>query len=171
MLNSFLAAALELRSGISAGVAPKSTGPDLVRALSTLQFLDYLGIRLDSTRVGDAAFVVNLVTPDNGGTFVVELSNSTLTSLQGFQSSTPDLTLTLDRTDLEQAMIGTVPLQQMVAEGTAVIDGDPSVLTTLAGMLTEFDPTFAIMPGTTPGGAPVPADAFQYRDLGDSSGG
>ena len=45
------------------------------------------------------------------------------------------------------------------------------MLTALAGMLTEFEPTFAIMPGTIPSGAPVPADAFQYRDLGDSSGG
>jgi hypothetical protein len=45
------------------------------------------------------------------------------------------------------------------------------VLTALAGMLTEFDPTFAIMPGTIAGSAPVPADAFQHRDLGDSSGG
>lgn len=169
--NSFLAAALELRSGIPTGATPKSTGPDLVRALSTLQFLDYLGIRLDSSRAGDAAFVVNLITPDTGETFVVELSNATLTSLRGFQSSAPDLTLTLDRTDLENAMIGIAPLQQQVAQGTATVQGDPSVLTALAGMLTEFDPTYAIMPGTIPGGAPVPADAFQYRDLGDSSGG
>ena len=169
--NSFLAAALELRSGIPSGAAPKSTGPDLVRALSTLQFLDYLGIRLDSSQVGDASFVMNLVTPDVGETFVVELSNGTLTSLQGFVSDSPDLTLTLDRADLENAMIGVVPLTQQVADGTAVLEGDPSVLLSLAGMLTQFDPTFAIMPGTIPGGAPVPADAFAHRDLGDSSGG
>ncbi len=169
--NSFLAAALELRSGIPAGAAPNSTGPDLVRALSTLQFLDYLGIRLDSAAVGDAAFVMNLVTPDNGERFVVELSNGTLTSLQGFLSSTPDLTLTINRADLEKAMIGVVPLQQQVASGTAVLEGDASILLTLAGVLTQFEPTFAIMPGTTPDAAAVPADAFAYRDLGDSTGG
>ena len=169
--NSFLAAALELRSGIPTGVAPKSTGPDLVRALSTLQFLDYLGIRLDSSAVGDVNFVMNLVTPDNGETFVVELSNRTLTSLQGFLSSTPDLTLTIDRTDLEKTMIGVVPLQQQVASGAAVLEGDPTILLTLAGVLTQFEPTFAIMPGSTPDAAAVPADAFAYRDLGDSSGG
>ena len=169
--NSFLAAALELRSGIPTGVAPKSTGPDLVRALSTLQFLDYLGIRLDSSAVGDVTFVMNLVTPDNGETFVVELSNRTLTSLQGFLSSTPDLTLTIDRTDLEKTMIGVVPLQQQVASGAAVLEGDPTILLTLAGVLTQFEPTFAIMPGSTPDAAAVPADAFAYRDLGDSSGG
>jgi alkyl sulfatase BDS1-like metallo-beta-lactamase superfamily hydrolase len=169
--NSFLAAALELRSGIPTGTPPKSTGPDMVRALSTLQFLDYLGIRLDSTLVGDASFVMNLITPDNGESFVVELSNGALTSLQGFVADDPDLTLTLDRADLEDAMIGRVPLQQQVAEGTAVLTGDASILLTLAGALTQFEPNFAIMPGTTPGAEAVPADAFAYRDLGDSSGG
>jgi len=68
-------------------------------------------------------------------------------------------------------MIGVVPLQQQVADGTAVLEGEPTVLLTLAGMLTEFEPNFAIMPGTTPGGSALPADAFASRDLGDSSGG
>ena len=169
--NSFLAAALELRSGIPSGASPKTTGPDLVRALSTLQFLDYLGIRLDSAAVGEAAFVMNLRTPDNGEDFVVELSNGTLTSLQGFLADDPDITLTINRTDLENAMIGIAPLQQQVAAGTAVIEGDPTILLTLASALTQFEPTFAIMPGTTPDTAAVPADAFAYRDLADSSGG
>ena len=169
--NSFLAAALELRSGIPSGVAPKSTGPDLVRALSTQQFLDYLGIRLDSSKVGDASFVMNLITPDNDESFVVELSNGTLTSLQGFVAEAADLTLTINRSDLEKAMIGVVPLQQQVVDGTATLEGDPTPLLTLAEVLTQFEPTFAIMPGTTPGTAAVPADAFVYRDLGDSSGG
>ena len=171
MRNSFLAAALELRSGIPSGASPKTTGPDLVRALSTLQFLDYLGIRLDSAAVGEAAFVMNLRTPDNGEDFVVELSNGTLTSLQGFLADDPDITLTINRTDLENAMIGIAPLQQQVAAGTAVIEGDPTILLTLASALTQFEPTFAIMPGTTPDTAAVPADAFAYRDLADSSGG
>jgi alkyl sulfatase BDS1-like metallo-beta-lactamase superfamily hydrolase len=169
--NSFLAAALELRSGIPTGAAPKSTGPDLVRALSTLQFLDYLGIRLDSAAVGDAAFVLNLVTPDNGERFVVELSNGTLTSLEGFLAESPDLTLTIDRADLERAMTGEAPLVEQVSAGTAVLEGDPSILLALAGMLRSFTPDFAIMPGTTASEAAVPADAFAYRDLGDSTGG
>lgn len=169
--NSFLAAALELRSGIPSGTAPKSTGPDMVRALSTLQFLDYLGIRLDSQKAGDAAFVMNLITPDNGETFVVELSNGALTSLQGFTADEPDLTLTINRSDLEEAMIGTAPLQQQIADGTAVLTGDASILLTLAGALTQFTPDFAIMPGTTSAAEAVPADAFAYRDLADSSGG
>jgi len=52
-----------------------------------------------------------------------------------------------------------------------VLEGDPTILLTLAGVLTQFEPTFAIMPGTIAETAAVPADAFAYRDLGDSSGG
>lgn len=168
--NSFLAAAYELRSGIPTGAAPKSTGPDMVRALSTLQFLDYLGIRLDSSKVGDQAFTMNILTPDNGEKFVVELSNGTLTSLEGFLADAPNITLTINRSDLENAMIGTHPLLEQVQTGTAVIEGDPSILLNLAGALTQFEPNFAIMPGTNPGAPAVPADAFCYRDLGDSAG-
>ena len=83
MRNSFLAAALELRSGIPEGASPKSGGPDVIRALGTSQFLDFLGIRLDTAKAGDAAWTINLITPDNGEQFVVELSNGTLTNLAG----------------------------------------------------------------------------------------
>lgn len=168
--NSFLAAALELRSGIPSGAAPKSTGPDMVRALSTLQFLDYLGIRLDSSKIGDAAFTMNLISPDVDERFVVELSNGALTSLQGFTAEHPDLTLTINRSDLEEAMIGTTPLMQQIESGTAVLTGDASILATLAAALTQFEPNFAIMPGTTSDQHAVPADAFAYRDMGETYG-
>ena len=169
--NSFLAGALELRSGIPTGAAPKSTGPDLVRALSTLQFLDYLGIRMDPSRVGDTAFVINLITPDNGESFVVELSNSTLTSLQGFLAEAPDLTLTINRSDLELAMTGAAPLAEQVADGRALLDGDPRVLQQLAGLLVHFEMGFEILPGTGTAHLSPDLDDFAQDPLGDSAGG
>ena len=169
--NSFLAAALELRSGLPDGSFPKSTGPDIVRSVSTSQFLDLLGIRLDPERAQDASFTINLITPDNGEQFVVELSNGTLTSLEGFLADDPDLTITLDRADLEQAMIGTKPLQEQLTDGAAQVEGDPSVLLTLAGMLVHFAPTFEIMPGTKGPDVPVDNDPFTQEPLADSAGG
>ncbi|MGD9954937.1 MAG: alkyl/aryl-sulfatase [Candidatus Nanopelagicales bacterium] len=169
--NSFLAAALELRSGIPQGVAPNTSGPDLIRALGTGQFLDFLGIRLDPAKAQGDSFVVNLVTPDNGEKYVVELSNGTLTSLAGFVSDTADLTITLDRTDIEDAMIGIRPLQQQVAAGTASLEGDASVLARLAQMLVTFQLGFEMLPGT--GGVPAPTadDPFAQPPFGDSTGG
>jgi alkyl sulfatase BDS1-like metallo-beta-lactamase superfamily hydrolase len=169
--SCFLAAALELRSGMSGASSPKSMGPDVTRAVSTGQFLDLLGIRLDPKRAQEASFTINLITPDNGQQFVVELSNGTLTSLEGFLADDPDLTITLDRADLEQAMTGTKPLQQQLTDGTAQVEGDPSVLVTLGEMLVHFTPTFEIMPGTRRPDTPVDDDPFTQEALADSAGG
>jgi len=168
--NSFLAAALELRSGIPEGAAPHSSGPDLIRALSTGQFLDFLGIRLDPLKADGIAFTANLVTPDNGEKYVIELSNGTLTNLEGFLADDPDLTITINRSDLELAMMGAAPLMEQVADGRAVLEGDASVLQTLASLLVHFELGFEIMPGT--GGTKLsPAqDPFAQEPLADSAG-
>jgi alkyl sulfatase BDS1-like metallo-beta-lactamase superfamily hydrolase len=169
--NSFLAAALELRSGISSRATPKSTGPDVLRAVTTSQFLDLLGVRLDPERAQELSFTLNLITPDNGEQFVIELSNGTLTNLPGFVAEDPDLTMIIDRSDLERAMMGTAPLQQQIADGTARIDGEASVLGKLGELLVHFEPTFEIMPGTAVAPATSEEDPFTQEPLGDSAGG
>ena len=45
---------------------------------------------------------INLVTPDNGEKYAIELSNATLTNIKGEQAKKPDLTITLNRTDLDR---------------------------------------------------------------------
>ena len=169
--NSFLAAALELRSGIPQGASPKSAGPDMIRALTTGQFLDFLGIRLESAAAEGHAFVINVVTPDNGEQFVVELSNSTLTNVAGFQAEDADLTMTVDRDDLEQAMTGAESLQQLVADGRAQLDGDAGVLQVLAASMVHFEPGFEMMPGTGRAHLGRPMEDFEAEPLGDSAGG
>ncbi|KJL38258.1 Metallo-beta-lactamase superfamily protein [Microbacterium ginsengisoli] len=161
--NSFLAAAFELRSGIPEGQTANATSPDLVRALSTQQFLDYLAIRLDSTAAGEARGILNLRVTDIGEEFVVEVSNGTLTSVEGFQSASPDATLTVTRAALEDLMVGATTAPELLAAGRATLEGDPSAFLALGGALVEFAPGFPIMPGTTPSGPAVPADGFGYH--------
>ena len=152
--NSFLAGALELRSGIPAGLPPKSVSPDMIRAMDTGLWLDYLAILLDSRKAEGAAFRINLVTPDNGERFAVELSNSVLTSIAGQQARNADLTITVNRADLEQVMMQQATFQQLAAGGKARFEGDPAVFGRLLSMLVQFDPAFEILPGTkVPAGA------------------
>jgi alkyl sulfatase BDS1-like metallo-beta-lactamase superfamily hydrolase len=146
--NSFLAAAYELRSGIPQGETVNSSSPDVIRAMSTELFLNFLGIRMDSRKAEGIRFTINVITPDNGEKFLVELENATLTNIKGFQADEPDLTLTINRSDLEQTMVGTNTLEAQIAEGTAKVDGDMSILKQLASTMVEFDPRFEIMPGT-----------------------
>lgn len=146
--NSFLAGAYELRSGIPTGASPKSSGPDVVRAMSTELFLDFLGIRMDSRKAAGMELTINLITPDNGEKFAIELSNATLTNIKGYQASDPDLTLTINRKDLDQTMMGAKTLEAQIQDGTAKVEGDVGVLQKLASTLVDFDIGFEIMPGT-----------------------
>ena len=146
--NSFLAAAYELRSGIPQGETADSSSPDVIRAMSTELFLNFLGIRMDSRKAEGMRFTINLITPDNGEKFLIELENATLTNIQGFLADKPDLTLTINRSDLEQTMMGAKTLEAQIADGTAKVEGDAGVLKKLASTMVDFDPRFEIMPGT-----------------------
>jgi len=146
--NSYLAAAYELRSGIPQGKTASSSSPDVIRAMDTEMFLNFLGIRMDSRKAEGMRFTINLITPDNGGKFLIEMENATLTNLPGFLAKNPDLTLTIKRTDLEQAMMGKTTLEQQIASGTAKAEGNLKVLQQLASTIVDFDPRFEIMPGT-----------------------
>jgi alkyl sulfatase BDS1-like metallo-beta-lactamase superfamily hydrolase len=146
--NAFLAGAYELRSGIPGGASPKTSGPDMIRAMSTGLFLDFLGIRMDSKKAVGKAFKINLVTPDNGEKYLVELSNETLTNIEGYTADDANLTITIDRADLEQTMMGAKKLADQIKDGTAKLEGDPEVLTQLGSMMVDFELGFEILPGT-----------------------
>ena len=146
--NSFLAGAYELRNGIPSGASPKTSGPDMISAMSTELWLDFLAIRLDSKKADGTEFIINLVTPDNGEKFVVELSNATLTNIVGFQAEDADLTVTIDRADLEKTMMGVVSMDEQIKAGKAKLVGDRKPIDQLKSMLVQFDIGFEILPGT-----------------------
>ena len=146
--NSFLGAAYELRNGMPPGTPPKSSGPDLIRGMPTELWLNSLAISLDSKKVAGKKSVINLVTPDNGEKFVVELSNSALTNIKGQQAKNPDLTITLNRTDLNSVMGGSKTFDQLITEKKAKFDGNRQVFEDLRSSLTSFTPDFELMPGT-----------------------
>ena len=159
--NSFLAGAYELRSGIPQGQTGNSASPDVMRAMSTELFLNFLGIRMDSRRAEGMRFTINLITPDNGEKFIVEMENATLTNIKGFLADRPDLTLTINRSDLELTMTGVKTLEAQIADGTAKVQGDASILKQLASVMVDFDPRFEIMPGTKGAGVVARQDPYE----------
>jgi alkyl sulfatase BDS1-like metallo-beta-lactamase superfamily hydrolase len=163
--NSFLAGAYELRTGIPQGETASSSSPDVIRAMSTKLFLNFLGIRMDSRKAEGMRFTMNLITPDNGEKFIVELENATLTNIKGYLASKPDLTLTINRSDLELTMIGAKSLEAQIADGTAKLQGDASILKQLASTMVVFDPRFEIMPGTKAARVAENEDPYEARDL------
>jgi alkyl sulfatase BDS1-like metallo-beta-lactamase superfamily hydrolase len=146
--NSFLAGAFELRSGIPEGASPDTSGPDMIAAMSTELFLDFIGIRMDSKRAKGMEFTINLITPDNGEKFAIELSNATFTNVEGFLNENPDLAITIDRSDLSNIMMGQKSFAASIEDGTAQVEGNVEIIAQLASTLVTFEIGFEVLPGT-----------------------
>ena len=162
--NAFLAGAYELRSGIPEGNPPKSLTPDMILGMSTGLFLDFLGVMMDSKKAEDFEFTINLATPDNGEKFVIELSNATLTNIEGYQDENADLSIIIDRTELEKVMTGEKSFIAQIEDGTARAKGDLNVLNQLAPSMVHFDMFFEILPGTK---VPSPAEESNPFEVGE----
>jgi alkyl sulfatase BDS1-like metallo-beta-lactamase superfamily hydrolase len=171
--NSFLAAAFELRNGFPRNFSSDTINPDTLRAMSTDLLLDFMGIRLDSRKAAGLAFVINLSTPDNGEQYVIEMSNSTLTNSKGFHSPTADLSMTINRSDLELIMSGLSTFPQLAEEGKLKLEGDASIIGKLQAVLVKFSADFEIMPGTSPLKHPQTGDheLFEQPEAANSAGG
>ncbi len=150
--NAFLSGAFELRNGIPAGASPKTSGPDVIKAMDTGLWLDFLGIRIVGEKAVGIEFKVNLITPDNGEKYLIELSNSTLNNIEGFTDSEADLEITINRSDLNLVMMGVKSMDEMISDGTAKTKGNVEVINQLKSIMIHFDLRFEILPGTVPVG-------------------
>jgi alkyl sulfatase BDS1-like metallo-beta-lactamase superfamily hydrolase len=171
--NSFLGAAYELRHGMPKGTPPKSSGPDMIRAMTTELWLNSLAISMDSRKAEGMKFVINLVTPDNKEKFIVELSNSALTNIKGQQAKNANLTITVNRADLEQVMAGKASFDELIQAGKAKFDGDRKPFDQLRSTLTRFTPDFEMMPGTKsePTKPRMVKDPMEAQELAHPAGG
>jgi alkyl sulfatase BDS1-like metallo-beta-lactamase superfamily hydrolase len=136
-----------------------------VRALTTEQWLDAVGIRVDSQKADEMDFTINFVTPDNDQKFIIEMSGGTLTNIKGYQAEKPDLTITINRSDLEAVMVGELKFDGQIEAGKAKLDGNTDVYEQLKATLVQFDPLFEIMPGTKGETAGEIDDALFEQDV------
>jgi len=170
--NCFLAGAFELRHGKPSGASPE-IGPDLVRGMSTGLWLDFLGVRLDVSKAEGKHFIINFITPDNDEKYLIELSNSALTNIEGVQSPKADLTITVNRSDLEDILMGKTSFDDKIKEGKAKLKGNRKPYDELGNMLTTFTMEFELIPGTLPDATAAPAKGhpFKQKAPASSSGG
>ncbi|WP_299948867.1 alkyl sulfatase dimerization domain-containing protein [uncultured Ruegeria sp.] len=169
--NSFLGAAYELRNGIPQGATIETTGPDTIRAMETSMWLDFIAIRVNSAKAADMEFVINLSIPDRDENIVVEMSNATLTHIVDQTAPNADLSISLNRADLEKVMTGERKLTELLAEGTAQSEGNTDLVAKLASTLDQFDLGFELMPGTGAAELTPQANDFAQPPLANSNGG
>jgi alkyl sulfatase BDS1-like metallo-beta-lactamase superfamily hydrolase len=142
--NFYLTGAKELREGVQKLPTPNTASPDTVRAMSLALFFDYLGVRLNTEKAGDAKMTLNFdFGPD--GKYLVQLENGVLNNTADKQASDADATVTLTRDSLNSIALGETTLDKATADGTVKVAGDAAKLTQLVGMLDNFEFWFNIV--------------------------
>jgi alkyl sulfatase BDS1-like metallo-beta-lactamase superfamily hydrolase len=148
MRNVFLSSAQELRNGAPAVAAPRGTTPSLARAMTTTQWWDAVATRVDSGLADGTDFTINFSSPDTQQNFVVEMSGGTLTNIEGYLSDDADVTITMNRSDLETVIMGQKTLASQLQAGVGMVTGNQAVLLELSSVLVTFNSSFEVMPGT-----------------------
>jgi len=148
MRNVFLSSAQELRNGAPAVAAARGTSPSLARAMTTTQWWDAVATRVDSSLADGMNFTINFSSPDTQQNFVVEMSGGTLSNIEGYLSDEADVTITMDRSDLETVIMGQETLGSQLQAGVGTLAGNQAVLLQLSSVLVIFDSSFEVMPGT-----------------------
>jgi alkyl sulfatase BDS1-like metallo-beta-lactamase superfamily hydrolase len=141
--NFYLSAATELRNGVRDLPTPNTASADSVRAMEMPLFFDYLGMRLNGAKAGDRRSTLVCVLPDLEESWTLMLRHGTLSHRQGADPGA-DATLTIDRTDLNEVILGKGKLADLIQSGKAEIDGDPRALHDLLDLLDEFEFWFNI---------------------------
>lgn len=143
--NFYLTGAQELRNGVAELPTPNTASPDTVRAMSLGLFFDYLGVRLNREKAGDAHITLNFDFGEKDGKYLVELENGVLNNTAGVQADKPDATITLTRDSLNSIALGETTLDKAVADGNVKVTGDSAKLGQLVSMLDTFKFWFNIV--------------------------
>ncbi|MBS1678812.1 MAG: MBL fold metallo-hydrolase [Actinobacteria bacterium] len=142
--NFYLSGATELRQGVLDLPAPNASSPDNVTAMTTELFWDFLGMRLNGAAAGDRRLTLVCKLPDVEETWTLMLRHGTL-SHRPDDDDEADATVTIDRSALNRVILGAAKLDDLLADGTAKIDGDAQALHDLLGLLDEFEFWFNIV--------------------------
>jgi alkyl sulfatase BDS1-like metallo-beta-lactamase superfamily hydrolase len=142
--NFYLTGAQELRKGVAKLPTPNTASPDTVRAMSMDMVLDYLSVRLNRAKAGNAGAKLNF---DLGGSerYVVELSNGVINHTPGIQAKDADATITLSKDTLSNIMLKTVTLDDAIKAGDVKISGKEAKLKELMSYLDNFEFWFNIV--------------------------
>ncbi|MDO6581542.1 alkyl sulfatase C-terminal domain-containing protein [Photobacterium sp. 2_MG-2023] len=87
---------------------------------------------------------LNFVFPDRDERYLLELENSHLNNIKGQQSDNADVTITINRSDMDNMLIKQQSFQQLLQDGKVTTQGNVQAFGQLMGMMDEFPFWFKI---------------------------
>lgn len=143
--NAYLQGAHELRNGVNAGSGARIVSPDLIAAMPTSLYFDYLGVNLDPGRAAPEKMTLQWKFKDSGESFLVNVENATLTHLPGESHDAPDATVVLDRAVLDDLMMRKTGFDEALRSGRITVTGNEGKFLAFTGLFDTPTPGFPII--------------------------
>lgn len=135
--NFFLSGASELRAGVKKLPAPNTASPDTIRNMPIEMFFDFLAIRLNGPKAAGKNIVINVSLPDVKENYSLVLENGVLN--YGPPVDKPQAAVSIDRTDLNDVILGTASMKDKISDGSAKVSGDAAQFDALLSLLDTFE--------------------------------
>jgi alkyl sulfatase BDS1-like metallo-beta-lactamase superfamily hydrolase len=113
--------------------------------LTTSQIFDALAVQIDGQRAAETQLEIHWRLPDADEELTLTLSNGVLSHRPRAPTGRPDATVTIERSALNELLLGDATFAELVATDRLSIGGDASALGRLFGLLDPPDPAFAIV--------------------------
>ncbi|MFV0246195.1 MAG: alkyl/aryl-sulfatase [Qingshengfaniella sp.] len=133
--NAYLQGAHELRNGVNAQGA-QIVSPDLISAMTPDMYFDFLGVNLDPEKAAGHTISAVWTFEDLDQSYFVTVENATLSAIAGDFPAEPDVTVTLDKTLLDQIVGRATTFDEAITAGDITVTGDGAAL---SAFFTFFD--------------------------------
>jgi alkyl sulfatase BDS1-like metallo-beta-lactamase superfamily hydrolase len=139
----YLTAAKELREGVPPATFT-SVSQDTILAMPVDILFDFAAVHIIGDRAAKADLRIDFTFTDHNETWTAWVKRGVLNARRG---ASPDTQLTVSgpKAALVGVVLNPAAASQLAQAAKITMDGDASVLATLAGLMDEFDPNFNIV--------------------------
>ena len=143
--NYYLAAAATLRGNAVAGGTSNGQSRSFISAIPTAVFFDSLATRFDAVKGAAQKGVFQFVMPDSKESVAVVVEGGVEFPRYGVTDAAPTATITLDRSTLDDVMLGQAQFPALMQSGAIRIEGDRMAFLSWFAMHPPADPRFNIV--------------------------
>ncbi len=143
--NYYLAGAASLRGNAVQGTSGNGQSRSFVSAIPTAVFFDALATRFDAAKGSALAGTFQFVLPDSKEAVAVVVGGGVEVPRYGVTDPAPTATVTLNRTALDDVMMGQAQFPALMQSGAIRIDGDRMAFLSWFALHPPADPRFNVV--------------------------
>ncbi|MBE1528447.1 alkyl sulfatase BDS1-like metallo-beta-lactamase superfamily hydrolase [Sphingopyxis sp. OAS728] len=143
--NYYLAGAASLRGNAVEASTGNGQSRSFVSAIPTAVFFDALATRFDAAKGSAIKGTFQFVLPDSKETVAVVVGGGVEFPRYGVTDAAPTATVTIDRTILDEAMMGRAQFPALIQSGAIRIDGDRMAFLSWFALHPPVDPRFNVV--------------------------